>query len=62
MLIAAMEISASEWYSDTGTTSHMTYFLGKLHEMQPYNGSNGTMVGNDEISKISHFGESLIIF
>ena len=47
---------SSEWLLDTGANMHVTSDLSKLNAPNPYHGSNGITVGNDESLNIfSHW-------
>lgn len=48
------------WHPDNRATDHMTGYLGNLHSLTPYHGTDGVMVGNGETLPITHIGQATI--
>nr|KYP63355.1 Retrovirus-related Pol polyprotein from transposon TNT 1-94 [Cajanus cajan] len=46
----------SDWYMDTGATSHMTPSSSQLTDSQNYNGTDHVFVGNETSLNITHVG------
>ncbi|CAA0830411.1 Unknown protein, partial [Striga hermonthica] len=50
----------SNWYPDSGATSHVTYDLANLNSAAEYQGRERVQVGNGTGLNISHFGNSVL--
>jgi hypothetical protein len=50
----------TDWYTDTGTTDHITFELDKLTTREKYHGSNQVHEANGLGMPISHIGHSTI--
>jgi hypothetical protein len=61
--LAAITITNSqdrEWFPDTAASNHMTSDSGTLINLKPYIGHDSVMVGNGDLLKISHIGDTFL--
>lgn len=61
MVAAHPEIDDNCWYSDLGTTNHVTSELGNLSVSSEYTGNNKIHMGNGIGPSISHIGQTSLI-
>ncbi|PKU88027.1 Retrovirus-related Pol polyprotein from transposon TNT 1-94 [Dendrobium catenatum] len=59
-LAADQSRASTEWYLDSGASSHLTHNLDNLSISNPYNGSDGVTIGDGRSVSISNSGKGLL--